>query len=143
MAQNIPIPGSGAFTLSLRQDEFSAQFSRPGDPHFWIRIELPLSDKLMISDFFPGELDDYQMAAAFAQALERLEIRRLSSLTFRKLGPAGADETAEVLQRIGRVLDAFAVRTRLFIDARQLLAERGQQHLLVNFVLLSHPGGHA
>ncbi len=129
--------------LSLRLDAFSAQFSRPEDPRFWIRIELPAGEDAIVSDFFPGALDDYQMAAALAQALERLEIRRLSSLTFRKLGPVGADETAEVLQRIGRVLDAFAVRTRRFIDARQLLAEHGQQHLRVNFVRLSHPGGHA
>jgi hypothetical protein len=143
LAQNIPIPGSGAFTLSLRQDEFSAQFSRPGDPHFWIRIELPLSDKLMISDFFPGELDDYQMAAAFAQALERLEIRRLSSLSFRKLGPVGSADNCETIRRIGRVLDAFAVLTRRFIDSRQVLAEQGQSHLLVKFVLLLHPGGRA
>ena len=113
MAQNIPIPGFGAVTLSLRLDEFSAQFSCPGDPRFWIRIALPVGDELAISDFFPGDFDDYQMAAAFAQALERRGIRRLGSLT------------------------------RRFIDSRQVLAEQGQQHLLVKFVLLSHPGGRA
>ena len=143
MAQNIPIPGFGAVTLSLRLDEFSAQFSCPGDPRFWIRIALPVGDELAISDFFPGDFDDYQMAAAFAQALERLGIRRLGGLSFRRLGPAGHADTAEIIGRIDRVLDAFAVLTRRFIDSRQVLAEQGQQHLLVKFVLLSHPGGRA
>ena len=129
--------------LSLRLDAFSAQFSRPEDPRFWIRIELPAGEDAIVSDFFPGALDDYQMAAALAQALERLEIRRLSSLSFRKLGPVGSADNCETIRRIGRVLDAFAVLTRRFIDSRQVLAEQGQSHLLVKFVLLLHPGGRA
>ena len=143
MAQNIPVSGFGGFALDLRLDEFSAQFSRPEDPHFWIRIARPTSGDLVVTDFFSGGFDDYQMAAALAQALERLELRRLGSLAFRKLGPVGAADTAEAIRQVNRVLDAFAVLTRRFIDQRQELAEQGQQHLLVKFVLLSHPGGRA
>ncbi len=79
-------------------------------------------------------------AATFAQALERLEIRRLNSPAFRKPGPVSEAATDEAIARIGRVLDAFAVLTRRFINSRQVQVEHGQQHLLATFVLLSHPG---
>ena len=116
-----------------RSDDYSEQFSDPEDPRFWIRIEKPLGDTVVLSDVLFGEQDEYRMASAIGQALETLGLRRSRKMIFKHLGPASEWETGEKLARMEKVVEALVTRQRRFIVARKPEVERGKVSLVVSF----------
>lgn len=124
--------GIGA-VLSRRQDEFSVQYALPTDKRFWIRVALPLTTPIVITDFFPGAQDDAHAAEALAAVLDDLDLSGVGSLEFARLGPAGEPEAAEAVARIGRVIDAYVLASRRFIRVRKVSVDRGQANLRVMF----------
>lgn len=127
------LTGFETLPLARRSDGFSEQFSLPGDDRFWIRFDAPVGDPLIVTDFFPGDLDTYQMAAALLQALAALGMRRPERLVFRNLGAPEAPETAKSVETIERVLDAAVARQRRFIIGRETHIRRGKLDLEVTF----------
>lgn len=61
--------GNARRKYSIREDEFSVQYADEFDRKFWIRIEKPVTDVLIISDALQGKLSDDDMVAAFATVL--------------------------------------------------------------------------
>lgn len=127
------LSGLEVLPLQRRSDDFSEQFSLPGDPKFWIRYELPLGTPLIVTDFFPGALDTYQMAAAFLQSLAMIDQGRAERIIFRNLGDPSDPDTQDALQEHFRVLDAVVSRQRRFVIGRETHVRRGKLDLEVEF----------
>lgn len=124
---------SGFETIGLvrRSDDFSEQFSTPGDPKFWIRFEKPLGDAVVVSDLLFGGFDEFRMAGALSHALEAVGARKPSQLIFQNLGHVDVPETAAAVERADRVIEAFVMRQRRFVVGRELRFRRDKADLVI------------
>ena len=130
---NHGLTGFESLTLNRRSDEFSAQFSTPGDPRFWIRIELPLSSRILVSDLLFGEQDEYVMASALSQALNALGVSKPAEIVFSNLGSVGDRKTTEDAQKVERVVEAMVMHRRRFIIGRDYEIVRDKVDLVFRF----------
>lgn len=127
------LTGFEKISLNQRSDEFSEQFSTPVDRRFWIRVETPWSDRVVISDVLFGDQDEYAMGDALLQALSLLNIRQPTELVFRNLGSPDDVETGIKAQRIERMVEAMVMHQRRFIVGRDFDISRDKVNLVVRF----------
>lgn len=86
--------------LTHRSDEFSEQFSCDSDPYFWLRIEKPIVNALVISDLLYGSLLDEEIAYIISQALKQLNRRDVSHFLFKNIG---GDKNTEIEKNTARI----------------------------------------
>jgi len=127
------LTGFESLTLNRRSDELSEQFSTPSDPRFWIRIELPLSSRVLVTDLLFGEQDEYVIASALSQALTVLGVSKPTEIVFSNLGPVGDGKTTEDAQKVERVVEAMVMQRRRFIIGRDYEIVRDKVDLVFRF----------
>ncbi len=129
--------------LRRRQDEFSVQYSIESDPRFWVRVALPLTRPLVVTDFLFGTFDEPMAAAALQAVLQDLRLEDVGSIEFTRLGPAGTEEAAENVTRIGQVVEAYVLRSQRFVRLRSVTVYRGESNLRILFWDTVEPNGAA
>lgn len=115
--------------LQIVEDDFAAKVTTEADRHFWIRVEKDPGETIVVSDFVPGGLADYGLAAGLRLALRTLEMSDRKEILFKDLIPDGTgrplfglrlEQMAERAKRAatvvaadtGRQVAAFSIRTR-------------------------------
>ncbi|AXI47838.1 hypothetical protein C1J03_18570 [Sulfitobacter sp. SK012] len=119
--------------LVRRSDGFSEQFSLPDDTHFWIRIEMPISDALLISDFSLGALSEYDGGMALIDALAQCGQIQPRKITFLALGSEEDDSVAETMIGLDGVIEAYVSRRRMFVSGKELATKRGKVSVSYQF----------
>ena len=106
-----PLGSASPFLASLRfaTDDFSCQVSSRDDPMFWIRIELPVGDSLLISDLNPGALPRSDVAEAVRAVLALLPFaRRIVLLDILPAWQSHPTMRTELERRSSALRDIFA-----------------------------------
>ena len=119
--------------LVRRSDGHSEQFSLPGDTHFGIKIEIPISDALLVSDFSLGVLSEYDGAMALIAALVQCGQIQPRTITFLAPGSEEDDSVAETMIGLDRVIEAYVSRRRVFVSGKELVTERGRVSVSYQF----------
>lgn len=85
---------AGQLGLVVGSDDFSIRITREGDPLFFIRIETPAADPIVVSDFKTPGIGSIEAAAALRYALREAgaDLARLGAVLFADIAP-GASET--------------------------------------------------
>ena len=120
-------------SLNQRSDDFSEQFSIDSDLRFWIRIDLPFSETVSVSDLLFGDQSDRFVCLALLQAFARIGVERPKEIVFRNLGALDDPKTAAVAQRIESVLEAMVSRQWKFVVGRNFEITRRKVDLVVEF----------
>lgn len=113
-----PLPAKqAAFCFSFVQDDYAVKVTLDGDIRFFVRIETRARE-VVVTDFHPGNLDEFALGRALSDGLRVVRIRKLSSLVFQDL-LAGADPEVNAA-----TLRAVTTHARRASDA--VANERGQ-----------------
>lgn len=121
------LPNALTARLQEMRDDFSVRFTLADDPRFWIRIELPLGDPLVISDLTLGQQAPETVGAFLAHALRQIGASRARRLVVNDVGPA------EQSPQIDQIIDYYIALERRFIRDRARATAGRKTNLIVSF----------
>lgn len=103
--------------IDVQRDVYSVKASSPSDGVFWVRIELPVRDEVVVSDFNPGRLGDDMLISAFLGAVAEMPAG-IGTYLFRDVAPGPADPRRGFLISTARI--------RIERAAERLARQRGR-----------------
>lgn len=121
--------------VDVRSDDFAIKVSSPADGLFWVRIELPVRDEIVVSDFNPGRLGDEVLIAGLLRAVDGIA-SGANTFVFRDVAPGPANPRSGLLisaarTRIEKAAERLARQRRLKVHRVSLEEHRGKVNVRV------------
>lgn len=121
--------------IDVRSDDYAIKVSSPADGLFWVRIELPVGDEVVVSDFNPGKLGDEVLIAALLRAVDGVA-SGANTFVFRDVAPGPANPRSGLLiaaarTRIERAAERLARQRRRTVHRVSLEEHRGKVNVRV------------
>lgn len=127
--------GEPAAPVDISKDDYSIKASSPADNIFWIRVELPIRDEIIVSDFNPGKLGDDLLLSAFLKVAGEFPTD-VKTFLFKDIAPGPANPRSGLTisaahSRIEKVAERLAFLRKQKVHRVSLEEYRGKVNVRV------------
>ncbi len=124
--------------IDVNRDDYSIKASSPSDRIFWIRIEIPVQDEVIVSDFNAGSLGDEVLIFAFLKIADELP-SDVRTFVFKDVAPGPASLRSGMAisaahSRIGRCAERLARKRKRKVHRVSLEESRGKVNVRVQLI---------